>query len=407
MSRTFDGTIFFGKDQKCIVKDSNLGQKLGEAFEATRKGVRLDPRLKGHEQDEKHKEFIAQVDRFCVPNQYEARVRMALKKVRANESGRSFYLRTGVSQGDIILHLKYTNQSFKEEVFFVVYQRFIEAVKKVEKILNLDAKDKSVASGAKVFTNQRGAEVKKPEDWPTGSGGKQKVGVDEALGLFAHGSARCPDRNRVIGQKLAGMDERKLQALIQPYLPDGYAGVITLYGCFTAAGNPDVDSDAPLAQRLFALLKPKFAKVRVRGMPDSWRFDDRAHLQTRPTVVESMRRKPGPHEFAGVNLVDEKDNTGGYLEDNGTIVVRRKKGNEDTKLHAQQPKYFIEKLEITKTALETKAEELMKAIRERIPKRPRGSRSCSKRPRRRSRQSPDRMTRTPATRSRTSTRTTI
>lgn len=367
MGRSFDGPIYFGKIVKCHVTTSNIAAKLKFALDAV------------HAATEKTYDIAEDIK--GARRTLESKLKEGLRKMRADEPNRQVLLRAGVSRGDIIVHLKYSDQNLKEEMWFIASRSIRDALKgnskpgvtdekqkkaSREKVISLQPDDKTVKMDTPVIRNKRSAKVLTEAEWKKNGNDPKKVKIDQPLGLFAHGASRCPDLNKVIGIKLAGKNETELANLIRPLLPVDYKGLVSLYGCFTAAGDPN-GADASLAKKVFDLLKPQFPAIRVRGMADSWGVDkNTGELVSRATTVKPMTIKSGIQTLAGAELKGEKDVPGGYVDDAGRFVVGKAPNlppAPDVQKNAvEEARYFLRKLEISRDALLDKEEEIRDKI---------------------------------------------
>lgn len=272
MGRSFDGEVYFGKAKNKVAKTDGVARLLNEAVRAIAEALPDEP-------------LAAEIGRKLLklaPSLEDALVPL----------GGAALLRVGVSRGDLIVHLKSSDQHVREEAFYVVKRGFAAGqALPAEKLVVLQPDDPVIQADAPKFQAQLGAKLRSVEKWQ--KTGAKPVAVDQAIGLFAHGSRDCPDRNLIVGTTLAGKDAKAIADLVRPRLPPGYRGTISLYGCFTGSGKAFGATDLAFAKQVHNQLKAEFAAVRVRGVPDSWKLDDQGQMKLANHVVVDKESAPG------------------------------------------------------------------------------------------------------------------
>jgi len=181
------------------------------------------------------------------------------------------YIKAGTVSKDLVLVVRDKKNDDFEAIAFVVknYKELRDKLaKNTAAVTNLDPGDKVIDPAAARQGEKFGAKVSNEEDADYGK-------ITGNIILCAHGRPAAVPSGRIIGDQLGKKTPEEIFKLIagssdpNKRIGKDYNGVVTLSGCFTAAGGPEASKqDDPFAAKVLDLLRHNgYSKVSVVGMP--------------------------------------------------------------------------------------------------------------------------------------------
>ncbi len=191
---------------------------------------------------------------------------------KAAKRAKEPYLQAGVCKKDLVFVVRdKKNDKFEAMTMAVKDYTDIrgELAQSSAVVVNVepDKTDTTIPANAAKQANRFGTGVQAQEDADFG-------GITGNVVLCAHGAPKVVP-GRVIGAEFGEKNPQQIVDILigskdkDKRIGKDYSGIITLSGCFTAAGGPEADKqDDPFAKKVLDLLRSKgYDKLSVKGMP--------------------------------------------------------------------------------------------------------------------------------------------